>query len=71
MIVIALSKQQAIQQINFTGNLDRLGFPLIRNVLKSLAKSVLAPLGLTAPPADAAIHKKMFGSGRRPSDLAK
>ena len=41
--------------------------PLIGNVLKPLAKSVLIPLGLTAAAAasatDAAIHKKMFGSG--------
>ena len=37
--------------------------PLIRNVLKPLAKSILIPLGLTAASAaDAAIHKKMFGS---------
>ena len=38
------------------------GLPLIRNVLKSLAKSVLIPLGLTATTsaADVAIHKKMF-----------
>ena len=45
--------------------------PLIGNVLKPLAKSVLTPLGLTvaASATDAAIHKKMFGSGR-PSDLA-
>ena len=55
----------------FLGLLLRIGFPLIRNVLKSLGKSILALLGLTAPPADAAIHKKMFGCGRRPSDLAK
>ena len=55
----------------FLGLLLRIGFPLIRNVLKSLGKSVLALLGLTAPPADAGIHKKMFGSGRRPSDFAK
>ena len=35
------------------------------NVLKPLAKCVLIPLGLTAAAsaADAAIHKKMFGSG--------
>ena len=37
------------------------------NVLKPPAKSVLIPLGLTAAAAasatDAAIHKKMFGSG--------
>ena len=37
----------------------------MKNVLKSLAKSVLMPLGLTAAASatDAAIHKKMFGSG--------
>ena len=35
------------------------------NVLKPLAKSVSIPLGLTAAASatDAAIHKKMFGSG--------
>ena len=40
--------------------------PVIRNVLKTLAKNVLIPLGLTAAAAsatDSAIHKKMFGSG--------
>ena len=38
---------------------------LIENVLKPLAKNVLIPLGLTAAASetDAAIHKKMFGSG--------
>ena len=38
---------------------------LIGNVLKPLAKSVLVPLGLTAAAAatDAAIHKKIIGSG--------
>ena len=37
----------------------------MKTVLKSLAKSVLIPLGLTAAASgtDAAIHKKMFGSG--------
>ena len=41
------------------------GWPLIGHVLKPLAKSVLIPLGLTAAASttDAAIHKKMFGSG--------
>ena len=40
-------------------------------MLKPLTKSVLIRLGLTATAsaAEAAIHKKMFGSGR-PSDLA-
>ena len=36
---------------------------LIRNVLKPLAKSILTPLGLAAAATDAAIHKKIFGSG--------
>ena len=37
----------------------------MKNVLKSLAKSVLISLGLTATASatDAAVHKKMFGSG--------
>ena len=45
----------------------------MKNVLKPLAKSVLIPLGLTAASSatDAAIHKKMFGSGTRPLDFAK
>ena len=39
--------------------------PLIRNLLKPSAKSVLTPLGLTVAVSvtDAAIHKKRFGSG--------
>ena len=38
--------------------------PLVRNEFKTLAKSVIIPLGLTAAAAtDAAIHKKMFRSG--------
>ena len=46
--------------------------PLIGNVFKPLAKTVLIPLGLTAVASatDAAIHKKMFKSDTRPSDLA-
>ena len=42
--------------------------PLIENVLKPLAKSVLMPLGSTAvvSSTDAAIHEKMFGSGNTP-----
>ena len=41
------------------------GLPLIRNILKPLAKTVLMLLGLTAvgTATDAAIHKKIFGSG--------
>ena len=46
------------------GPLLKTGLPLMKNVLKPLAKSVLIPLGLTlaASATDAAIHKKMFGS---------
>ena len=41
------------------------GLPFIGNVLKPLTKSVLILWGLTAAATatDAAIHKKMFGSG--------
>ena len=41
------------------------GLPLIGNVLKPQAKSVLIPLGLgpAVSAIDAAIHQKMFGSG--------
>ena len=44
--------------------LPKTGFPLIGNVLKPLAKSVLMPLVLTAATSaiDAAIHKKILGS---------
>ena len=47
------------------GPLLKTGLPLIRNVIKPLAKSVLIPLGLTAAAsaADAGIHKKILGSG--------
>ena len=47
------------------GPLLKTGLPLIGNVLKPLAKSVLISLRLTAAASatEAAIHKKMFGSG--------
>ena len=54
------------------GVLDRLlvpllktGLPLIKNVIKPLAKSVLIPSGLTveASAADAGIHKKNIRIG--------
>ena len=47
------------------GPLLKSGLPLIGNVLKPLAKSVLIPLGLSAAASatNAAVHKKMFGSG--------
>ena len=42
------------------------------NVIKTSAKSVLIPLGLTAAAStgDTRIHKKILGSGHRPSDFA-
>ena len=47
------------------GPLQKTGLPLIGNLLKPLAKSVLIPLGLTAAASatDSTIHKKMFGCG--------
>ena len=47
------------------GPLLKTELPLIKNVIKPLAKSVLIPLGLTAAAsaADAGIHKKILGSG--------
>ena len=47
------------------GPLLKTGLPSIGNVLKPLANSFLIPFGLTAAASatDAAIHKKMFGSG--------
>ena len=69
---IKLSKTQLFKTIQSGGFLGRLlgpllkpGLPLIKNVIKPLAKSVLIPLGLTAaaPAADAGIHKKILGSG--------
>ena len=47
------------------GSLLKNNIPLIGNLLKPLAKSVLITLGLTAAASatDTAIHKKMFGSG--------
>ena len=69
---IKLSKTQLSKMIQSGGFLGRLlgpllktGLPLIKNVIKPLAKSVLISLGLTAAAsaADAGIHKKILGSG--------
>ena len=69
---IKLSKTQLSQMIQSGGFLGRLlgsslktGIPLIKNIIKPLAKSVLIPLGLTAATsaADAGTHKKILGSG--------
>ena len=44
------------------GLLLKTGLPLMKNVIKPLAKSVLTPLGLTAAAcaADAGIHKTIL-----------
>ena len=66
-IDVKLSKTQLSKMMQSGGFLGRLlgpllkaGLPLIKNVIKPLAKSVLIPLGLTAAAsaADAGIHKK-------------
>ena len=65
-----------IQSGRFLGRLLRpllkTGLPLIKNVIKPLAKGVLIPLGLTtrASAADAGIRKKILGSGNRLSSSA-
>ena len=48
--------------VKLLGPLLKAGLPLIKNVIKPLAKSVLIPLGLTAAAsaADAGIHKKIL-----------
>ena len=51
--------------VKLPGPLLKTELPLIKNVIKPLAKSVLIPLGLTTAvsAADAGIHKKRLGSG--------
>ena len=69
---IKLSKTQIPKMIQSGGLLGRLlgpflktGLPLMKNVIKPLAKSVLIPLGLTAGASavEEGIHKKILGSG--------
>ena len=73
---IKLSKTRISKMIQSEGFFGRLlnpllktGLPLMKNVIKPLAKSVLIPLGLTAAAsaADAGIHKKILGLGNHPS----
>ena len=47
------------------GPLLKAGLPLIKSVIKPLAKSVSVPLGLTAAAsaADVGIHEQILGSG--------
>ena len=76
---IKLSKTQITKMIQSGGFLGRLlgpllktGLPLIKHVIKPLAKRVLIPLGLTATAssADAGIHKKILGSDKPPLESA-
>ena len=69
---IKLSKTKLSEIIQSGGFFGRLlspllktGLPLIKNVIKPLAKKVLIPLGLTAAAsaADPRIHKNILGSG--------
>ena len=57
-------KQLGGFQGRLIGPLVKPSLPLIVNVLKTLVKSVLVPLGLKAATSatDTAIRKKMFGS---------
>ena len=68
---IKLSETQLSKMIQSGGFLGRLlspllrtGLPLIKSVIKPLAKSILIPLGLTAAAsvADAGIYKDILGS---------
>ena len=69
---IKFSKAEISKIIQSGGFLGKLlgpvlktGLPLIKNIIKPLAKSVLILLGLTdaASAADAGIQKKIYGSG--------
>ena len=75
---IKLSKTQLSKMLQSGGFLGKLlgpllktGLPLMKSVIKPLAKSVLIPLGLTAAAsgADAGIHKKILGSGHNNTTL--
>ena len=75
---IKLSKTQLSKMIQSGGFLGKLlgpllktGLPLMKSVIKPLAKSVLIPLGLTAAASasDAGIHKKILGSGHSNTTL--
>ena len=75
---IKLSKTQLSKMIQsgrflgkLLGPLLKTGLPLIKNVIKPLAKRVLIPLELTAAAsaAGAGIHKKILGSGHNNTTL--
>ena len=73
-----LSKTQLSKTIQSGGFLGRLlgpllktGLPLMKGIIKPLAKSALVPLGLTAAAstADTGMHKKVLGSGHNNTTL--
>ena len=75
---IKLSKSQLSKMIQSGGFIGRLlgpllktRLPLMKSLIKPLAKSVLIPLGLTAAAsaADVVIHKKILGSGHNNTTL--
>ena len=75
---IKLSKTQLSKMIQSGGFLGKLlgpllktRLPLMKSVIKPLAKSVLIPLGLTAAAAaaDAGVHNKILGSGHNNTTL--
>ena len=63
------------ESVGFSGGILgpslKTGLPLIGSLLKPLANRVLLQFGLTAAATstDAAVLKKLFGSGRHPSDF--
>ena len=76
---IKLLKTQLSKMIQLEGFLGRLlgpllktRIPLIKNLIKPVAKSVWIPLELTAATsaADVGTHKKFLGSGHHPSSSA-
>ena len=63
--LLLTNRQVANIRKAFAENTLKTGLPLLKSVIKPLAKSVLIPLGLTAAAsaADAGIRKKILGSG--------
>ena len=62
---------QEVGFLDFLRPLMSVNLTLIKNILTPLAKSVLVPLGLTkaASATNAAIQKKIFGSGKTASTI--
>ena len=76
LLLKGTSRKMKIQEkglLNFPGPLMRVGIALVKNVLTPLAKSVLIPLGsaVATSAADAAIQKKLHGSGETTQIISK